>query len=36
MPIKGSQYRCIISRSSENEAINLMKKIDFIKTSRTL
>ena len=29
--IKGSDYRCIISGISKNEAVNLMKNIDFTK-----
>ena len=34
--IKGSDYRCIISGISKNEAINLMQKVDLTKKSRTL
>ena len=29
--IKGSNYRCIISLFSKNEAINLLKKADLIE-----
>ena len=29
--IKGSDYHSVISRINKNEAINLMKKIDFTK-----
>ena len=29
--IKGSDYHCIISLISKNEAINLMQNADFIK-----
>ena len=31
--IKGSDYRCIISLSSKNEAIDLMQNSDFAKKS---
>ena len=31
--IKGSDYRCIISLISENEAINLMQNADLTKKS---
>ena len=34
--IKGSDYRCIISRISENEAINLMLNTDLTAKSETL
>ena len=34
--IEGSDYRCIISSISKNEAINLMQKADLIKESGTL
>ena len=34
--IKGSEYRCIISLISKNEAINLMQNADLNKKSRTL
>ena len=34
--IKGSEYRCIISLISKNEAINLMQNVDLNKKSRTL
>ena len=34
--IKGSDYRCIISGISKNEAINLMQNVDLTKKSRTL
>ena len=34
--IKSADYRCIISRISEKEAINLMQNIDLTKDSRTL
>ena len=34
--IKGANYCCIISRTSKNEAINLMQNIDLTKKSRTL
>ena len=34
--IKGSDYRCIISGISKNEAINLMQNADFTEKSRTL
>ena len=36
LKIKGSDYRCIISLISKNEAVNLMQKVDFTKKSRTL
>ena len=34
--IKGSDYRCIISLISKNEAINLMQNADLTRKSRTL
>ena len=34
--IKGSDYRCIISLISKNEAINLMQNADLTKKSGTL
>ena len=34
--IKGSDYRCIISLTSKNEAINLMQNADLTIKSRTL
>ena len=34
--IKGSNYCCIISLISINEAINLMQNADLTKKSRTL
>ena len=34
--IKGSNYRCIISLISKNEAINLMQNADLTKKSRVL
>ena len=34
--IKGSGYRCIISRISKNEAINLMQNADLTEKSGTL
>ena len=34
--IKDSDYHCIISLISKNEAINLMQNADLTKTSRTL
>ena len=34
--IKGSEYHCIISLISKNEAINLMQNADLNKKSRTL
>ena len=34
--IKGSDYRCIISLISKNEAINYMQNADLTKESRTL
>ena len=34
--IKGSDYCCIISLISKNEAINLMQNADLTKKSRTL
>ena len=34
--IKGSDYRCIISLISKNEAINLMQNADLNKKTRTL
>ena len=34
--IKGSDYRCIISLISKNEAINLMQNAELTKKSRTL
>ena len=36
LSIKGANYCCIISGTSKNEAINLMKNIDFNEKSRTL
>ena len=33
--IKGSDYRCIISLISKNEAINYMQNADLTKESRT-
>ena len=33
--IKGSNYRCIISLISKNEAINLMQNADLTKKSKT-
>ena len=33
--IKGSDYRCIVSSISKNEAINLMQNADLTKKSRT-
>ena len=34
--IKGSDYRCIISLISKNEAINLLQNADLIEKSETL
>ena len=34
--IKGSDYHCIISLISKNEAINLMQNADLTEKSRTL
>ena len=34
--IKGSDYHCIISRISKNEAIKLMQNIDLTEKSGTL
>ena len=34
--IKGSNYRCIISKISKNEAISLMQNADLTKKSRTV
>ena len=34
--IEGSDYRCIISGISKNEAISLMQNTDLTKKSRTL
>ena len=34
--IKGSDYRCLISLISKNEAINLMQNADLTEKSRTL
>ena len=34
--IKGSDYCCIISGISKNEAINIMQNLDLTKKSRTL
>ena len=34
--IKGSNYRCIISLISKNEAINVMQKADLTEKSRTV
>ena len=34
--IKGSEYHCIISLISKNEAINLMQNADLNKKIRTL
>ena len=34
--IKGSDYRCIISLISKNEAINLMQNADLNEKTRTL
>ena len=34
--IKRADYRCIISRTSKSETINLMQNIDLTKTSGTL
>ena len=36
LDIKGSDYRCIISLISKNEAINLMQNADLTEKSRTL
>ena len=34
--IKGSDYRCIISLISKNEAINILQNADLIEKSETL
>ena len=34
--IKGSDYHCIISLSSKNEAINLMQNADLTEKIKTL
>ena len=34
--IKSSDYRCIISEISKNEAINLMQNVDLTEKSKTL
>ena len=34
--INGSDYCCIISGTRKSKAINLMRKTDLTKTSRTL
>ena len=34
--MKGANYCCIISRTSKNDAINLMQNIDLTKKSGTL
>ena len=34
--IKGSDYRCIISLITKNEAINLMQNVDLAEKSRAL
>ena len=34
--IKGSNYDCVFSLSSENKAINLLKNIDLTEKSRTM
>ena len=34
--IHGSDYHCIISGISKNEAIKVMKNIDFIEKSKAL
>ena len=34
--IKGADFRCIISRISKSEAINLIQNINLTKKSRTL
>ena len=34
--IKGSDYRCIVSLISKNEAINLMQNADLTENSGTL
>ena len=34
--IKGSDYHCIISLISKNQAINLMQNVDLAKKSGTL
>ena len=34
--IKGSDYHCIISRISQNEAINFMQNVDLTEKSGTL
>ena len=36
LKIKGSDYRCIISLISKNEAANLIQNDDLTKKSRTL
>ena len=34
--IKGSDYRCIISRISKNEAINLMQNVDLTEKKQNI
>ena len=34
--IRGSDFRCIISEVSKNEAINLMQNADLMEKGRTL
>ena len=34
--IKGSDYRCIISLISKNEAMNLLQNVDSTEKNRTL
>ena len=34
--IRGSDFRCIISEVSKNEAINLMRNADLMEKGRTL
>ena len=36
LKIKGSDYRCIISLSSQNEAINLLRNADLTEKSEML
>ena len=36
LKIKGSDYRCIISLISENEAIKLMKNVNLTEKNRAL
>ena len=36
LSIKGSDYHCIISLISKNEAINVMQNADLTEESRTL